>query len=227
LLPGPVVDEIDRVYGQFATYGCPRNLWVCPQCGPEWSAAQICSAPLRSVSLPQLTAVHIMSLDDDGLRYFIPRLVELLLVEPSPWFDFRLSELKGRLPAWQPDEYAALRQLVNVVWRELLHTYPAALGYFSDTPSTLSFIDSCDIPLARFLDEWENLHGLAAVRHLADLVEYLLYNAQPVPQAPILSWLRRQTIGNRLQDAFFAADSDDDARRLSAAYELWTVFVRA
>jgi hypothetical protein len=39
--------------------------------------------------------------------------------------------------------------------------------------------------------------------------------------------LRRQTIGNRLQDAFFAADSDDDARRLSAAYELWTVFVRA
>ena len=29
--------EVDRVHHQFAGYSCPRDLWVCPQCG---SAAQ-------------------------------------------------------------------------------------------------------------------------------------------------------------------------------------------
>jgi len=32
-----------------------------------------------------------MSLDDDALRHFFPRLMELMLQTPSPVFDFRLA----------------------------------------------------------------------------------------------------------------------------------------
>jgi hypothetical protein len=64
---------------------------VCEQCGPQWSAADIRATPLRSLSLPQLVAVHVMSLDDNALRRFFPRLMELMLQTPSPVFDFRLA----------------------------------------------------------------------------------------------------------------------------------------
>jgi hypothetical protein len=220
---------IEPVYQQFAGYPCPRELWVCPVCGPEWSAAQICSTPLRSVSSSQLSAVHVMSLDDDGLRYFLPRLVELLLVEPSPWFDFRLSDLKGRSPAWRPAESAAVRDFVVAVWRGLLGTYPPSRSYLGDCPSMLSFIDWCDIPLAPFLDEWQSTDALPAARHLADLVNYVFATRKPFEsdiKATVLSWLRQPAIGERLQDAFFAADGEEAASQLSAAYELWVVCIR-
>jgi hypothetical protein len=220
-LPSPVVDEIARLYQQFATYDCPRNLWVCPQCGPEWSAAEIRSAPVQSLSLAQLTAVHIMPLDDDGLRYFFPRLVDLLISEQSPWFDFRLSDLKDRLQEWLPAESTAVRHLIEIVWRELLNAYPAALGYFSDAPSTLDFIDYTDTPLAPFLQQWESLDKLSATRHLAEMVDHVFTTSAPI-QPEVLTWLGRPAIGERLQGAFFAAGSEEAEAQLAAAHELWT-----
>jgi hypothetical protein len=85
--------------------------------------------------LPQLVAVHVMSLNEDALRHFFPRLMELMLQTPSPVFDFRLADLKDRLAGWQSDESAAVRELADAVWSELLVGYPPALGYFSDCPS--------------------------------------------------------------------------------------------
>jgi hypothetical protein len=91
--------RVEESYRRFAGYSLPANLWVCEQCGPEWTAESIRATPLRSVSLPQLTAVHVMSLDDDSLRHFFPRLMELMLNTPAPVFDFRLADLKFRLPS--------------------------------------------------------------------------------------------------------------------------------
>jgi len=99
-----LVDAVERVYQQFAGYACPWDLWVCEQCGPEWSTEDIRATPLRALSLPQLVAIHVMSLDDDGLRHFFPRLMELMLHTRSPVFDFRLADLKDRLRDWQPRE---------------------------------------------------------------------------------------------------------------------------
>jgi hypothetical protein len=62
-------------------------------------SAQIGATPLRSLSLPQLVAVHVTTVDDDSLRYFFPRLMELMLQTPSPVFDLRLADLKPRLRA--------------------------------------------------------------------------------------------------------------------------------
>ena len=105
----------------------------CEQCGPEWSAGDIRDTPLRSLSLPQLVAVHVMSLGADALRYFFPRLMELMLQTPSPVLDFRLEE-------------ASVRELADAIWSEMLTTYPLPLGYFSDCPSTLDLLDWCGQP---------------------------------------------------------------------------------
>ena len=220
--------EVDRVYAQFAGYSCPRDLWVCPQCGPQWSARDMCLTPLRLVSFAQLEAVHVMSPRDDVLRYFFPRLIELLLTQPSPSFTFRLSQLKGRITRWTPAESAVVRQLAQAAWQEFLTTYPPSLGYVSDCPSMLNFLDWCDIPLQQFLDDWQKFQALSAARHLAGLVDHVCTRAKPfdpATSATVLSWLRQPAIGERLQNAFFATDSAVAAAELSAAHELWTVCI--
>lgn len=221
-----VPTRVDRIYELFARYPSPEDLWVCEQCGPEWSVGDIRATPLRSISLPQLVAIHVMTLSDDALRYFLPRLMELMLTTRAPVFDFRLADLADRLPRWQPDELGVVRQLAEAVWQELLHEYPCDLGYFSDCPSALDFITWCDLDLVAHLDSLTVTRTSAAARHLADLVAAVFTMRDPFESASkptVLAWMRSSEIGERLQSAFFAADSDQVAGQLSNAHELWTV----
>jgi hypothetical protein len=218
--------RVEQIYQRFAHYPCPDDVWVCEQCGPEWSAGDICATPLRSISLPQLVAVHVMTLSDDALRHFFPRLLELMLATRAPVFDFRLADLQDRLPRWQPDELAVVRQLAEAVWQELLHQYPCELGYFSDCPSALDFLAWCELDLVAHLDFLTTTETPAAARHLADLVDAVLTMRDPFESASkttVLGWMRNPAIGERLQSAFFAADSDQVATHLSSAHEMWTV----
>jgi hypothetical protein len=229
-LPSAVTTVVDHIYELFGGYRCPEDLWVCPQCGPHFSARDICSTPRRSLSFSQFDAVHVMSLDDDVLRYFFPRLVELLLREPSPSFDFRLSRLKGRVPAWTVRESAIVRKLVETVWRELLIAYPASLGYLSDIPSMLNFTNWCDMSLTPFLDAWQTNHRLPSTMHLADLIYFFFTTADPFEpdvNVALRSWLARPEIGDWLQDAFLSADSGPAANQLADAHELWSVCAQA
>ena len=220
-----VAAGLDRVYRQFSVYPVP-DAWVCERCGPGFSAAQIRATPLRSVSLPQLVAVHVMSLDDDALRYYIPRLMELMVQTPSPAFDFRLADLKSRLPAWQSGEKSAVKQLADAVWTQLLTSYPAELGYFSDCASALDLLDWCGLPLIMYLDSMVATDSVSAARHLADLIDVVFTLRRPFETSSktrVVEWFRDPVVGERLQTAFFAADSDEAARALSAAYDLWTL----
>jgi hypothetical protein len=219
---------LERLYRQFSVYPAPE-VWVCEQCGPEWSAAEIGATPLRSLSLPQLVAVHVMALDDDALRYYFPRLMELMLQTPSPVFDFRLADLKSRLHAWESGEKSAVKQLAEAVWTQLSASYPAELGYFSDCPSALDLLDWSGLPLAAHLDSMVASDSLSAARHLADLLDAVFTMRAPFETASrtrVLAWLENPVVGERLQSAFFVADSDETARQLSAAYDLWAVCAR-
>lgn len=150
---------------------------------------------LKSVSLPQLCAVHVMTLDNDSLRHFFPRLMELVLSTSEPVFDFRLSDLQERLPSWQPDEQATVRELADAVWGQ----------------SALDFVVWCDLDPITRLDSLTTAGTQAAAPF------------ESAPKTTVLDWLSNAAIGARLQSAFFSADSDEVARQLSAAHELWTV----
>ncbi|MET0317423.1 MAG: hypothetical protein ABW188_11430 [Rhodococcus fascians] len=221
-----VPDSVELIYRQFARYPSPANIWVCEQCGPEWSAESLRATPLRSMSLPQLSAVHVMALDDDALRHFFPRLMAVLLETASPVFDFRPADLKSRLPGWEPDEQDAVRGLAEAVWSELVGSYPCELGYFSDVPSAIDLLDWCGLDIAAHLDHLTTVEQPTAARHLADLIDVVLTMRDPftsTSKATVLDWLKNPAIGERLQAAFFAADSDEVATGLSNAHELWTV----
>jgi hypothetical protein len=221
-----VRESIEVLYQQFARYPSPANIWVCDQCGPEWTEESIRATPLRVVSLRQLTAVHVMALDDDSLRHFFPRLMELMLHTHAPVFDFRLADVALRLPRWQPDEQRAVRTLARAVWSDLLNCYPCELGYFSDCASALDLVEWCGLDLRMQLDLLTTTETVSAARHLADLVEAIFTMRHPLESASttaVLDWLTAPEIGARLQVAFFDADSDQAATQISNAHELWTV----
>ncbi|TGD89071.1 hypothetical protein BayCH28_06775 [Mycolicibacterium sp. CH28] len=206
---------VEPLYERFARYRPPPGLVVCDQCGPEWSTDDIRSTPLRSLSLLQLEAIHVMSLDDDGFRHFFPRLIEALLSEKSPVFAFDLSRLRGRVPSWPEPEAQAVADLVDDLWPRLLGRYPGELGYFSDSPTLIDFTYWCDQPVPTALARWQATDTVTAAHHLADLVEWAFTGGEPIEPAvrqPVLDWLRRPVVGERLH-----------AAKLATAHELWTV----
>lgn len=205
----------EQLYRSFSKYPTPGVLTVCEQCGRQWSAAELRATPLRSLSLLQLEALHVMSLADDDFRYFFPRLIDVLLAEPSPVFAFDLRGLRQRVRSWPTPESAAVADLVVQLWSDLLDSYPAALGYFSDSPTLIDFTYWCDQPLQPQLDRWQAIGTVAAAQHLGELVEWAFTVREPVEPAvkePVLQWLRQPVIGVRLA-----------AAELDAAEELWRV----
>jgi hypothetical protein len=222
---GSELKSIAALYEVFAEYPAPANLWVCPQCAPELTAADVSATPLGSLTFGQLSAIHVMALDDRALRHYFPRLMELLLVTAAPVFDFRVSELKSRIGGWTSREQVAAEQLAESVWTALLSTYPLDLGYFSDCASALDLLDWCGLPLVPRLERLIATDLLPAARHLATLVDAVFTNTEPfetADKATVLDWLGGAAVGARLQGAFFSADSDAAMRELSAAHQLWT-----
>ena len=218
-----LADVVEATYRCFAGYRCPPSVWVCPQCGPQFSARDVCSTPLREVSMDQLVAVHVMSLDDDTLRYFTPRLLEILMSTPGPVFDFRVRDIGDRLTAWAPHEAAAITEFAGTIWAEVTRTHPASLGYFSDSLAAADLLDWCgvDLPLDDLLDQ-----SPSAALHLADLVDEVLSTFDPFDSDALRTvrpWVAQPAVGERLAQAFFETDDAEAARRLSAAHELWTV----
>jgi len=133
------------------------------------------------------------------------------------------------LAGWQSDETAAVRELADAVWSELLVGYPPTLGYFSDCPPVLDLLAWCGLPLVTYLDSPRTADALPPARHLADVVDAVFTVREPFESASkttVLDWLKDPAVGDRLQGGFFAAHSDEAGRRLSAAYELWTVCAR-
>ncbi|MBB3605061.1 hypothetical protein FHT40_004745 [Mycolicibacterium sp. BK556] len=210
-----MTDVAAPLYTAFARYPLPRELAICEQCGPQWSIDDIRSTPLRSLSLPQLEALHVMSLSDDHFRHFFPRLIELLADEKAPVFAFNLRGLRQRIPRWPTTEKEAVGQLVDDLWRRLLAHHPAEIGYFSDGPTLIDFTYWTDQPLQPHLDRWSATGTVAAAQHLGELVEAAFTTREPFDPAvkeQVLTWLRQPTIGECL-----------GAANLDAAEELWRV----
>lgn len=223
---GLVMARVAALYEAFAEYPAPADPWVCTQCAPGLTPADLSATTLSALTFDQLTAIHVMALDDDALRHYFPRLMELLMVTPAPVFDFRVSELASRIGAWTPAERRSASRLAEAAWTTLLSRYPLDLGYFSDCPSALDLLDWCGLELAPRLDQLITTDQPPAVRHLADLVTAVYTAAEPfetASKATVLDWIGAAEVGSRLQDAFFAAGSDDSAGELSAAHQLWAV----
>ena len=166
-------------------------------------------------------AIHVLSLPDDALRHFLPRVFEVLLGDQWTAFEFGLNRLKGRTTHWPPAEHNAIDDLLKTAWEILLSTYPTAIGYVSSATDLLELADQLDLPISRFLDIVDQRPNPATDLHLASLVDFAYTTSDMAAAAPVKAWLTRPTIGHRLEEAFYYASDAATASSLAAAHELW------
>ena len=189
--------DAEQIYRRFVAYPLPAEMWVCEQCGHHF--------PDDTVASPDTAATRRRA------RHVRRRRRPAIFPPAADGPDGCDTGASVRLPS------------------ALLLNHPAGLGYFSDCPSALDLIDWCGLPIADHLDMLRSVDSLPAALHLADLVDAVFAGSRPfesVSRTTVVEWLRAATTGERLEQAFFAADSPEEALRLSAAHELWTVCCR-
>jgi hypothetical protein len=222
LLDSQLAEAITRLYPVFDCYRRPGELAVCPRCAAaDVDPARLARADVRDWSDADLVAVHVLSLPDDALRHFLPRVFEVLLSEQWAAFEFGLSGLKGRTIDWPPAERDAIDNVLKTAWEILLTTYPTAIGYVSSAPDLLELADQLDLPISSFLAIVDQRPSPTADLHLADLIDFAYTTSEKPASAPVKAWLTRPAIGQRLEEAFYHASDDATANILAAAHELW------
>jgi hypothetical protein len=215
---------ITQLYTAFGQCPRPNDVEVCTYCATaNVDPARLARADLRDWSDADLVAIHVLSLPDDALRYFVPRVFEVLLGEQWSAFEFGLSGLKGRTRDWPPAERDAIDNVLKKAWEKLLSSYPAAIGYVAAATDILELADQLDLPIESFLDTADQNLTTAADLHVASLVEFAYTTADKPTTAAIKAWAARPAIGERLEAAFYRADNEAVATELAAAYELWQV----
>ncbi|WP_131829101.1 hypothetical protein [Mycobacterium numidiamassiliense] len=222
LLENQLAEAITRLYSVFDCYRRPGELAVCPRCAAaDVDPARLARADVRDWSDADLVAIHVLSLPDDALRHFLPRVFEVLLGDQWAAFEFGLKRLKGRTIGWPLAERDAIDNVLKTAWERMLATYPTAIGYVSSAADLLELADQLDLPISSFLDIMDQRPVAAADLHLASLVDFAYTTSENVVSAPIKAWLTRPAIGQRLEDAFHHATDDATADSLAAAHELW------
>jgi hypothetical protein len=221
-LDNQLAEAIARLYTVFDHYPRPEELPACPICATaDVDPARLARGDLPDWSDADLVAIHVLSLPDDVLRHFVPRVFEVLLGDRWTAFEFGLNGLKGRTTHWLPAERNAIDNVLKTAWEILLSTYPTAIGYVSSATDLLELADQLDLPISGFLDIVDQRPNPAADLHLASLVDFAYTTSDKAAAAPIKAWLTRPTVGHRLEEACDHASDDATASSLAAAHELW------
>lgn len=222
IVDSQLAEAITRLYTVFDRYPRPAELAICPMCATaDVDPARLAHADVRDWSDADLVAIHVLSLPDDALRHFLPRVFEALLGDQWAAFEFGLNGLKGRTTGWPLAERNAIDNVLKTAWAILLAIYPTSLGYVSSAADLLELADQLDLPIPNFLDIIDHQPNPATDLHLASLIEFAYTTSDKATAAPIKAWLTAPTIGARLEEAFYHATDDTIASTLATAHELW------
>jgi hypothetical protein len=201
-----------RVRRAFARYPRRAVLEGCPHCrGP----VRVDEDDLFSLTFSLGNTVG----DRDDVKSLLPLLFERLVTstELDPGIVF------GKLPheewrTWPEAEQDAVDGYLDAVWRSLLSTYPSKLGSFVDPATFLDAAADTGESVDPFLDVWAVTHGSAPDRHLADAVNG--HNFAARKPSTMDTWLRRETVRDRLYRAFERDHESSWADDLAQAYDL-------
>ncbi|MCE9580580.1 MAG: hypothetical protein K8W52_46095 [Deltaproteobacteria bacterium] len=185
--------------------------------------------PLRSLDGADLSKYAARALntwgDQDEFRYYLPRLLELLVRQPG-WTDEatliqKLESANWR--SWPEIEQRAIEAFLRALWMALLS------GEVTHPPmaALVQGVAGAGIPVQPIIDAWTSTAGYDAALQLADLItlsrrELLKDGAlgSRWPADARAALLRGESARAKIGDAFFHARNRDDETLLSAALEV-------
>ncbi|WP_344318365.1 hypothetical protein [Acrocarpospora pleiomorpha] len=183
------------------------------------------AAPLRMLTASALGpyAGHAMSTwgDLDEFQHFLPRLLELLILEELDGL-FHAESLMSRIAInwrdWGQPEQEAITAVVGAWWRHALNHHPRDINIMTMIEV---IADRLELALAPYLAEWESNATEAAALHMAWLMhDFTLSVAHNAEWYALLdNWITGPAPAAILEQAFFSASSPEAAQKLSDALE--------
>ncbi|MEV7801722.1 hypothetical protein AB0O28_02095 [Microbispora sp. NPDC088329] len=230
--PSDLGRALETLYSAFSRYPLPAETNACDHCVSDEQVRATRAAPLRMLTASALGpyAGHALSTwgDLDEFKHFLPRLLELLILEERDGF-FHAESLISRVSAswrsWRQPEQEAVIGTIGAWWRHTLNHYPRDV----DVMKMIEIIaDSLELDLAPYLSEWESNTTEAAARQMAWLVHDFTVSVAHGAEWYVLldNWIRGPAPAAILERAFFSAGSPEVARELSDALETHRIWSR-
>ncbi len=209
---GDLVAAIGWLREEFARYPRLAVLDGCPHCRGR---VTVDDHDLYSLTISLGNTVG----DEYDVKSLLPLLLERLVTSG----EIDAAIVLGKLPqqrwrTWPAQEQAAVDCYLDAVWRCLLARWPSTLGSFVDAATFLEAVAAAGECLDRFLVAWDATPGSAADQHLAELVNGLDLAVRR-PRA-MDAWVRRDTVRDRLYQAFQRDHRAPWADDLARAYDL-------
>jgi len=233
-------DAISRFYTMFAPYPLHRFIAGCPCCVGPTDDARIRSKPLRDLTAEDVGRYSFKALTTwgtvDDYKHFLPRLLELVIDDPS--FDEVIVPTKLQWAQWQhwpEQERRVIDSYLLAVWRCILGSDdPAPLRRWPD--DWVTFIGRIVDDMTSYLALWQDSTVVSARRHLASFVcdnsIYLLPNKgartlldvywkeRPHQMNQVIAWLSEPQRQTQLEQAFFDHATEPWADELAQAADV-------
>lgn len=229
---------IEELYRVFAAYGSRAEMGRCDHCIAEDDVRRLQSYALRETpgDIAARYAFGAMTTwgDERDFKHFLPRLLELLVVEPE--FQIEPEALIGKLRyarwyGWPTAEREAVEAFLADLWEVFLAEFPSQMA-FHDADSCLCAIAQAVDELEPYLNVWRRNSASAPLRHVAQFVEFngdfvrrkgRLCNAWWQDRKPqmneVLRWMLGPDTKTQLEHAFYDSEGEPFADELSQAVQ--------
>jgi hypothetical protein len=231
-------EAVARVYDAFHGYQFPKPEPAIKNARKALDA--LASSRLRDHTAEELNefihTAHFATKDPSALKYFLPRILELCVIQGSLPFDIEL--VAARLAAadwthWPAEERGAVAEFLFAVWSGVLSARSEMFEEMLFTADTwLCALGVAAGNISHFLDQWaERILEPTARLHLAAFViinvEALVDDAplfsaywEEDAQAQALSWLKSRNLLEALALPHQTGLADGERTRLREAHDL-------
>ncbi|MFF5215088.1 hypothetical protein [Micromonospora sp. NPDC000442] len=174
-------DAIETGYVAFAHRHLPADLDACDHCVSPEELDLFRRTPLRQLTPDQLGAYLLNPGtfgDHTEFPHLLPRLLELYARNEMVGWS-RPATVTSRIASqwrdWSAAERDAVTGLLAAWWRRMLHTFDRD----DDAWQLLDAVIECDMDLAPYLAAFTEVGGVAATRHLADILDWCVFSSIP------------------------------------------------
>jgi hypothetical protein len=209
----------------FAAYPVPRYTDPCLCCHKEGDEALLHSKPLRAMDRESLRVYVFDAIlvwgDEATFKHFLPRLIELFVVQREGRFDdvdpemlMLFSKFRyGHWHDWPNSEQESVRNFMDVLWKFVLNSASHGEEEFDDLEGWLCAIAQAEDDLTPYLVNWIEEDSLEAILALSG---FLLQSAVVLDRnagrnsfwdkrdqqyQQVKRWVRNEAVADKLERA--------------------------
>lgn len=230
---------ISSLYRAFRERKLADKLQGCPCCANDSELCRLSTTPLRALGSADLEpyswhAIWTVGTEDD-FRYFVPRLLELMVREGA--FQPEVVAKKLRLAgwcAWSAPEQAAIHEYFRAFWSAVF----ARTFWFIDASSAVCVLGNVFDDLVPFLSVWLSADEPAAVRELVEFsqseassaasgfINQPFWDERPDQMKQVADWLTSQETLESVEQRWLANSEGPLAGDLLKITQAITPFVQ-